>query len=571
MRLLTALRSLTPALVLAGLAAAPAAAQIPSNARPVINNAPKLFVATPHVGRSADSASAVAVGVGLRERLERVVGRNFRVVPRDQMNQALATYGYPTDAILVPTVARRLALELQARTMVTTDLRPQGAGQYAATVRLIGTSEEAGQAVTVTQAPGQSTAQFGAALADALKPALDAVADARECYNQLETNPDKAAAAARKALGKLPTSGLAHLCLAELAAKRGQPAESVLVHARAAAEGDPLSLKAYTLQAVEYEKRGDSAQVVRAFRQMLLVAPTNEELRKRAFQLFLQYGQAETARSVAEEGLALDPANPDLYDLKSNACIFLGDYACAVDALEQVIVNDPTKADTLFYVKITATAAAKPDTARLLRWAQEGVQKYPDNASLLNQLATAYTLAGQWDSVVTVGGRLMQRDTEASTTVLTAAKGLVEAGRVAEAMPFVDYAAQHGGDDGRQNGAAILTQGGLALLQKQPIDPAGALAALRKAIELAPAGSQVVTSANYLLGFAAFQRAAQLDAEVVAGKSCEGARQLEALLDEAERGFTTGRASNPEQADTSMGQVRQYKPRATAMVKAYCG
>ncbi len=568
MRLFTAVFLAAP---LAGLVAAPAAAQIPSNARPVINNAPKLFVATPHVGRSVDSANAVAIGGGLRERMERVVGRNFRVIPQDQMNQALAQYGYPADAILMPTVARRLALELQARTMVTTDLRPQAGGQYAAITRLIGTSDEAGQAVSLSQAGSQSATAFGGALADALKPAVDAMADARECYNQLEASPDKAAAAARKALAKLPKSGLAHLCLAELASKLGQPSDSILAHARAATEGDPLSLKAYTLQAVEHEKRGDSAQVVQAFRQMLLVAPTNEELRKRAFQLFLQYGQAETARSVAEEGLAIDPANPDLYDLKSNACIFLGDYGCAVDALEQVIVNDPTKADTLFYVKITATAAAKPDTARLLRWAEEGVQKYPDNASLLNQLVTAYTLAGQWDSVVSVAPRLMQRDTEASTTILTAAKGLVEQGRVAEALPLIDYAAQHGGDDGRQNGSAILTQGGLALLQKQPMDPEGAVTALRKAIEVAPAGSPVTTSANYLLGIAAFQRVVQLDPEAQRGKSCDIARQMETLLQESERAFTAGRESNVAQTDQYMGYVRQYQPRAASMVKAYCG
>jgi tetratricopeptide (TPR) repeat protein len=486
------------------------------------------------------------------------------------MNLALTQYGYPTDAILVPSVARRLALELQARTMVTTDLRPGAGGQYGATVRLIGANDEAGQAVTIQQGAGQSPAVFGAALADALKPAAEAIEDARACYNQLATAPDKAAASARKALAKLPTSGLAHLCLAELAVAQTLPADSVLAHAVAAAAGDPLSLKAYTLQAVEHEKRGDSAQVVQAFRQMLLVAPTNEELRKRAFQLFLQYGQAETARSVAEEGLALDPANPDLYDLKSNACIFLGDYACAVDALEQVIINDPSKADTLFYVKITATAAAKPDTARLLRWAQEGVQKYPDNGSLLNQLVTAHTLAGQWDSVVAVGGRLMQRDTAAAVTALTAAKGLVEQGRAADAMPFVDYAARNGGDEGRQNGAAILTQGGLALLQKQPMDAPGAATALRKAVELAPAGSPVATTANYLLGIAAFQSVPPLDSQAERGKSCDLARQMETLLQEASRAFVAGRESNPTQTDQYMGYVRQYEPRVASMVKAYC-
>ncbi|MGH7586169.1 MAG: hypothetical protein ACREMH_07980 [Gemmatimonadales bacterium] len=551
--------------------AAPLSAQIPRGASAPPSTAPKLFVATPHVGRSVDSANAVGIGEGLRGRMDRVVGRNFRVIPRDQMNLALVQYGYPKDAILVPTVARRLALELQARTMVTTDLRPADAGRYAATTRVIGTNDDAGNVVTASQAAGQTPEAFGQSLAESLRPALETVNDARECYNQLQADqPEKAAAAARKALVKLPTNGLAHLCLAELAIKRNAPADSILAHLNEAQKGDPLALKAYTLAAVEHEKRGDSAQVVNSFRQMLLVAPTNEELRKRAFQLFLQYGQAETARSVAEEGLAIDPANPDLYDLKSNACIFLGDYACAVDALEQVIINDPTKADTLFYVKITATAAAKPDTARLLRWAQEGVAKYPTNGALLNQLVTAYTLSGQWDSVITAGTRLMQADTGAATTALTAAKGLVDSARVDQAMPFIDYAVKYGDQDAKQNAAAILTQGGLALLQKQPLDAKNAYTALHKAVAIAPPGGNITTSANYLLGIAALQKVGALDQQAESQKSCDLAREMESLLTEGERGFEIGRATNPGQTDTYLGYVRQYKPRAASMVKAYC-
>ena len=69
---------------------------------------------------------------------------------------------------------------------------------------------------------------------------------------------------------------------------------------------------------------------------MLRVAPTNQKLREAAFKYFLQSGHPEAASS-RRRGLKLDPYNADLYDLKSNACLFLSDFKCAVDALEHVV------------------------------------------------------------------------------------------------------------------------------------------------------------------------------------------------------------------------------------------
>ena len=136
------------------------------------------------------------------------------------------------------------------------------------------------------------------------------------------------------------------------------------------------------------------------------------------------------------------------------------------------------------------------DTGRLLRWATEGIGKYPDNASLLDQATTAYRLSGNLDSAMAVGTRLMQVDTGASSTLLALSKDLVEGGRPGEAMPYIDYVAQHGDDSDKQNASAILTQGGLALLQQQPMDAANAYVALKRAVEVAPAGSQVLPTAN---------------------------------------------------------------------------
>ena len=144
---------------------------------------------------------------------------------------------------------------------------------------------------------------------------------------------------------------------------------------------------------------------------MLRVAPTNQKLREELFKYFLQSGHPETALEVADEGLKIDPYNADLYDLKSNACLFLSDFKCAVDALERpmpptaprrtrsssprsqprpgslrpdtvkLLQSARTQADTL-KVRSDAAAGGVADT-RLLKWAQVGVRKYPDNPTLL--------------------------------------------------------------------------------------------------------------------------------------------------------------------------------------------
>ena len=125
---------------------------------------------------------------------------------------------------------------------------------------------------------------------------------------------------------------------------------------------------------------------------------------------------------MADEGLKIDPYNADLYDLKSNACLFLSNFKCAVDALETMYATDSTKADTLFFTKISAAAAEgeESDTRErrhvaLKKWGPGGsTGKYPDNpyASRLPQPGPT-RLTGQTDSVVSVTNRIIAKDTTA--------------------------------------------------------------------------------------------------------------------------------------------------------------
>jgi tetratricopeptide (TPR) repeat protein len=594
-------RLVTLAVVGASVLSPLAAQGIPRNSRTstTVTTAPRFMVANPFAFAAADSAPAVKIGTSLRDAVKGTVGRDYQVIEQTQMNEALTQYGYPKDAILSPALAITLAKNIQARFVVNSTLNKAEGGRYTVTARVIGVSDDAGNVVTLTQNAGETPEAFGKRLANALEPAVKSLADAKACIDQRTTKPDKADAAAAKAIKALPNHGLAEYCLALLAQDKKAPRQEIVKHLQSSAKGDPLSLPVWTALATQYQGANDTANTLVAFKQMLRVAPTNQKLREELFKYFLQSGHPETALEVADEGLKLDPYNADLYDLKSNACLFLSDFKCAVDALETLYATDSTKADTLFFTKIAA-AAGEPavpdtvkllksartqadtqkvraeaaaggvaDTARLLKWAQVGVRKYPDNPTLLGYLNKAYTLTRQTDSVVAVTNRIMAKDTTDVVPALNAAKALIDAKRPKEAVPFLDFAIKHGDPQAKENAAALLYTGAAPLLQ-QPQDLLGAAELLRMAVSAANPAGKVQPAANYLLGLATLFQVPQIDPQAEKQKSCDLARQEETLLGEAETALTAGRAVNQEAVDKNLKIIKQYKPRVASMLKAYC-
>ena len=294
-----------------------------------------------------------------------VVGRDYQVIEQTQMNDALKQYGYPVDAILSPALATTLAKNIQARFVVNSTLNKGEGGRYVVTARLIGVNDDAGNVVTLAQNANETPEAFGKRLAEALRAGGQvAGATRRPASTSGRPSRTRRSDAAAKALKALPNHGLAEYCLALLAQDKKAPREEVVKHLQASAKGDPLSLPVWTALATQYQQANDTANTLVAFKQMLRVAPTNQKLREELFKYFLQSATRRPRCEVADEGLKLDPYNADLYDLKSNACLFLSDFKCAVDALETLYATDSTKADTLFFTKISAAAAGEGSRSR---------------------------------------------------------------------------------------------------------------------------------------------------------------------------------------------------------------
>ena len=252
--------------LLGAVVAAPMAAQIPSGAgrSGTVRAAPKIFVANPYVRSEVDSSASVEVGDAFRDRMDRVSGSDFQVIPREQMNDALAIWGYPQDAILTIPVSRRFAQEMAARAVFTTVMTRRQDGRYTATTRFSGLHDDAGFVILKNQEAGESLEDFGKELANDFKDPDHAPTRMPSSARTLQSQPDKQrrrrpSQAAENAIKRVPNQGLAEMCLARMATRQmaARP-DSVIAHIDRAVEGDPLSLPAYTMLAEEYEALGDT-------------------------------------------------------------------------------------------------------------------------------------------------------------------------------------------------------------------------------------------------------------------------------------------------------------------------
>ena len=556
----------------AALSADLCAQGIPKNTRRLgapAAGAIRVMVANPYASATSDSTAAVDIAAGMRGRLTKLGGTEYSIVSDTTMNIALEQFGYPRNAILSPANALILAKQIPGtKGIITSTLTRQEGGPYSMTSRLFGVQSDAGVVQAAQQQPGEKLDAFGARAADVFKPAFDAFDDARNCEELRATKPDEAIKAAQTSLKAVPDQGLAHLCLAQIAIAQKKPRPEIVSELTAATKGDPLSLTAWTLLAEQHEAAGDTAAVVADFKQMLLVAPGNQKLRETIFKYLLQAGKPNVAREVADEGLKIDPNNWELYDLKSNACLFQSDFKCAIDALAQAYAVDSTRADSSFYKKIAVAAAQQPDTARLLEWSQRGLKKYPDNVELLGYAEQAYLLTGQTDSVVAISKRLLAADPTQIDPALAAIQALATGGRISEAAPLIEMVQAKGSPQQKEQLSAILANAALPLLQKGDYVPAADLS--RQCVKTADPKGKVAGSCQLIFGLAAFQSAAAMDAETEKTKSCDMAKKEDALVAEADTALNIAKATRPDAVEKPLAAVPQFQARTASMIKSYC-
>lgn len=508
-------------------------------------NAPLLLVATPYTTFADDSAVAVEVGVGLRDRLRRAVGRDYNITTREKMNEQLGNSGYPADAMLDQVSARTLASRGSASLLVfSTWQRTSGGHRLNARITMIGaTTGGAGHVVSMPLAPGQRPRELGEQAAEGLRPALKAMTSARECYNNAATDQAKAIAAAQKAIAEVPNFAAAEYCWGEILRSRDSTSTEALAHYTNAVQSDPMSLDVYGKMGSIYHLRGDSAKVISTYQTMLQVEPLDQVLRERAFQLFQIYGRPSAAEEVADAGIERDPFNTDWYDLKSNACLMQEKYDCAIDELERLWEVDSTRADSSFFSKITYAARFGEDTVRFVKWASLGVSRYPDHQGILEEAARAFAMTGDAENAIKATRKLLvlnPYDTEPirRTAVLL---GPTNVDRIFEFLPAIRDAQ----DEALSNDIGNLLVNG-ASAARTAGDTARQLMLADTAMTVGMTNPQLLSYAGFFQGEPLYAQILAMNESVRSSRSCARVDEYEPIVTKALGAFRLAATATDE-------------------------
>ncbi|MBL0180448.1 MAG: hypothetical protein IPP98_15235 [Gemmatimonadetes bacterium] len=538
---------------------------------------PRIMVANPALATSTDSAASVAIGDGMRDKITKSVTGTFTVLTKRDMNTALAAYGFAENEVLNATSAMRLANQIDARTVVTSTLSKGADGRFSLIVRVSGSSAslDVGHVVTIAQAPGQPLADFGSKAGEAIVPALKGWNDAKACLDQSTTKLDKANEAAQKAFRAQPGHGLASYCLAEIASKRDSAGAATMQAWQDVTKADQYSLTAWQHIASIHANKGDSAKVVETYQQMLRVAPTNQLLRDQSYKVFQGYGRPDAAMQVVDEGIKMDPANTDWYDLKSNVCIGKGDLGCAVASLEELFSIDSTKADTNFYAKILYAAKEKPDTAKYLMWAKRGAAKYDSRADILEELAIAYGWTGQSDSSVATARKMIMVDDTKTDALMRVVKSLLDGKKYREATSLASTVNGLSDVETKNTYGAMLVRSADEVRSATPPDNALLIQMSDAILSSGTTNNQVIVLANFFISAALAGDVQEMSKTVRTPQAtCESTKTYEAVLAKIEPALVSAATSPTAQiadfAKRFLPSVQSEKVEVVKMLAQRC-
>lgn len=557
----------------------PAASQgirgtISGNPAPAIP-ATRVLVATPYPSSPGDSVAAVTVGDALRNKLSNNIGgSDWLVIPRQEMNSNLVTWGYGRDQLFQPESARQMVSAMQARMFVMTTLTKTPDGSFIATSRVTGSSDDAGQMIKLTQLAGQTPQDFGNKVAEQVTVIFKAYPDAKSCNDQLTTNKVKAAEGANKAIKTVPNFGFPEYCLGLIEQLKDSVGVETMRHFSNAIVGDPQSLKAWTQIAFIHYKKNDTSAVVADYLQMLRVAPTNRDLADRAVNIFRSYHRPDAAAAVVEDQIKLDPSSPDWPELKGNLCaavalsttdpaIATTNFKCAYDAFLSVYNLDISRADTLFYPRMLYVAGNRADS---MLWVKRWVEKFSSSPDGYKAELQLYMDAGQVDSALRVARVLSTIDSTDYRPTLAIENALLNQRRYDEAIALAP-AFKNADETAKSQFAGLLVTFADSASHATPQNDSVMIKLGQAVVAFNPPNKQYLDFGHYFLvrGLAAgFQ---PLSVAARADKSCETVKRYIAYLDQIEPSIVAisasanaGIADYGKQLNTSVQTERKFLP-----------
>ncbi len=554
----------------------------------------KLLIAPLLVKSSADSALSVATMDVARERLIAMAHYKVVVVPKPKLCEALKASDFPCDVLLDDAQARLLARFLNVDAFTTGTLEHSGA-TLVARVRVVDIGS-AGYAFIFTVSSGNpaTAASLGEIIAQRLNTLVRAGENARECNDKRQKGQlNGALDAARKALAIEPNLTAAHLCVATVYETMRMPSDSLIAAAQRATRGDSINPTAWETIARNYQVKGDTLKAIDAFAHELAGEPQNTQLRLGVAELLRQQKQYAKAVGVLDDGLARNPGDQKLLDLKSRVCIEGQLWRCTLDGFVAQSNNDTMRlADSTFLRAAIGAAQQLSDTQRLLFFARAATRRFARSADFWKVLGSAYELKSQRDSALWADKQALALDPANVNTVLLVAKTVVDgaiydtaaanrlkgdtaqlhafqrsfAARLDSARLYLQRAAASPDSMQRLSAAVILLTGGSKLAQAAAYDRAYEwldqslqVVAPRTPADTTGPRQQVRVQASFWFGIASVASLAGPYGDMVKSKQCADAKAINDRIARTKDALVLGARVQPSFANTMLQNLAKFE------------
>lgn len=529
----------------------------------------RILVLPPQPAGGVDSALAVAIGTELRDRMASKFRFDFRIIPTSTICEALEASGFRC-GVVPPANAGALARFLQASGYMIGWLRPQGDSLHLA-LRMVdqGRSGLSGwEQVTVERT--SNARDIARTVADALEDDVEAAERARQCDERRQRSDFRGARQrAEQAFEEIPNHPAAAICMSFVAEATQAGPDSVIKYVRMATEGDSLNVRAWETLGRRLRERGDTAGALDAFMRQLKADPSDLQLRLGLAAGLISQGDYAEASDLLDEALANNPADLQLLRLKERACLDGSLWDCALQTLDaQYEVDSSLVGDSTFYGKVFGAAQSANDTAAMLRWSGEGVERLPNSLDVWRARASALRTAGERDAALEAYSRVIAMDSTQLGAALASAQILLDTASlmIDSTMP-VDTARLHRADTLLQlvagqtedqatlmNIALLYLNPGLRLVNQRIRFPL-AIQFLERAIRY-DVQQRITTQANFFLGLALFFEMYPLAERTRLSESCDMVAELVEHVRRTRAALETGASVAPEAANNLLQNLR---------------
>jgi len=554
----------------------------------------KLLILPLSVKAPADSAVSVAVMDAAREKLSQLAKYKVLVIPKAKLCDALKASDFGCDVLLDDSQALLLARFLNVNAYTTGTLeRSDGALRASLRVRDIGGSGFAAL-FSVSGGNPASPVALGEAIAQRLNTIVRAGEHARECNDQRQKSQFvKALDAARKALAVEPNLAAAHICVATVYEAQRMPLDSQVAAYRRAASVDTLNATAWANIARLYQQKGDTLKAIDGFIRQLQGEPQNTTLRLGIAELLRQQKQYQRAVAIIDEGLARNPSDQKLLDLKGRVCIEGELWRCVLDGfVAQAHADTARLADSGFVKAAIGAAQQVADTQQLLFFARAAARHFPKSPAFWEALGAAYDLKGQRDSSVGAYKQAFTLDPKRYNTALLGAKAIVDGGtydttqanklkpdtaalrrfrnafadKLDTARTYVTKALASPDSNLRVSAAVILLTGGSKVAQAGAYDRAYPW--LEQTLQLVasttPADTvgprqQVRVQASFWYGISSVASLSAPYSEMIKSKNCGEAKAINDRIVRTEDALILGARVHPPTAQAMLNNLNKFK------------